>query len=161
MELKEKLRAYSKVSPSGCWEWQRSKDSRGYGKCNVGGGKWERAHRVSYTVFKGVIPNGYVVRHTCDNTSCCNPEHLITGTMADNMRDCVERGRRPRGANHHAAKLTNSDVLYIITSNATAKELSERFSVVTQTIYRIRKDGEKWLDMQEKESERSEHTAQA
>lgn len=143
MNLKEKLKAYSKVSPSGCWEWQRSKDARGYGKCNVGGGKWERAHRVSYKVFNGNIPDGMIVRHTCDNTSCCNPEHLIIGTMADNMRDCVERGRRPRGSNHHMTKLTEEQVDVIRNSTEKAKVLAETYGVHVNHIYAIR-GGKVW-----------------
>lgn len=143
MALKEKLEAYSKVSPSGCWEWQRAKDSRGYGKCNIGGGKWDRAHRVSYREFNGQIPDGLVVRHTCDNTSCCNPEHLIVGTMSDNMNDCKVRGRRPNGEAHHMAKLTASEVEHIRTSKDTAKVLAAKLNVSTQRIYAIR-GGKSW-----------------
>lgn len=151
MELKEKLMAYSKVSPSGCWEWLRAKDARGYGKCNIGGGKWDRAHRVSYKVFIGEIPDGLVVRHICDNTSCCNPEHLLVGTMADNMRDCVERGRRPSGGEHHMSKLTEEDVKFIRECSLTAKELSATLGIHRSTVYAIR-GGKTWRGMEPRES---------
>jgi hypothetical protein len=52
-----------------------------------------RAHKLSYIWAKGPIPEGQVVRHTCDNTLCVRPSHLILGTQADNVRDMAERGR--------------------------------------------------------------------
>lgn len=143
MTLKEKLEAYSTVSPSGCWEWHRARDSRGYGKCNIGGGKWDRAHRVSYREFKGDIPEGLCVRHSCDNPSCRNPEHLSLGAMADNMLDCVVRGRRPSGSSHHMSKLTDADVKLIRESTLTAKELSVTLGIHTNIIYAIR-GGKSW-----------------
>jgi hypothetical protein len=62
---------------------------------------------------------GKVVRHTCDNPICVNPEHLLLGTQAENMQDCVDRGRHipgragRKGEAHHSAKLTESMVISI------------------------------------------------
>lgn len=67
---------------NGCWIWQGSLMGKGYGP-----------HRKSYEAFKGPIPEGLIVRHTCDIMPCINPKHLIVGTHADNMQDCIERGR--------------------------------------------------------------------
>lgn len=55
----------------------------------------ERVHIISYKYFKGKIPEGLLVRHTCDNPRCCNPKHLILGTAQDNVNDMFERNRRP------------------------------------------------------------------
>lgn len=59
-----------------------------------------RLHRLSYEVYNGIIPEGMVVRHTCDNPPCINPKHLLVGTNADNVRDRVSRGRSAVGKNH-------------------------------------------------------------
>lgn len=56
------------------------------------------AHRVSWIIHKGAIPEGLVVRHSCDNRSCVNPNHLLLGTYADNARDAMCRGRTGGGA---------------------------------------------------------------
>jgi hypothetical protein len=57
-------------------------------------GRRERAHRASYSLFVGAIPEGMVVRHKCDNPPCVNPRHLQVGTLGDNNQDTWDRGRR-------------------------------------------------------------------
>lgn len=74
------------VDPStGCWNWQRS-TREGYGQLTIDGYPWT-AHRYAYTVAKGSIPKGSLVRHTCNNRLCCNPDHLTIGTHLDNWHD--------------------------------------------------------------------------
>lgn len=86
-------RFWSKVDKSGsCWCWTAYRKPTGYGVFKYNG-KLHRAHRFALEVTHGEIPEGLVVRHKCDNPSCCNPEHLEIGTQADNMRDRTERGR--------------------------------------------------------------------
>lgn len=89
-------RFWSKVvtNPGECWEWAGSKHRHGHGQIYIGAGTpAQYAHRVSWEIHKGPIPKGVVVRHSCDNPGCVNPDHLELGTQADNVRDMVERGR--------------------------------------------------------------------
>ena len=97
-----------------CWEWEASKDRYGYGQIR-NGCRLLRAHRVSYELFVGPIPDGLHVRHKCDNPCCVNPNHLEVGTNADNVRDKMERGRHrgPRGSKSGSAKLCEPEVVLI------------------------------------------------
>lgn len=91
------------------------------------------AHQAAFRLFKGE-PLG-VVRHTCDNPWCVNPEHLVDGTQADNVQDMHERGR----ANHKAnRKLTMEEAQYIRESSELGKDLAKRFGVGVATISRIK-----------------------
>ena len=94
----ERLRAkwpewYDEVD--GCHEWSGARVGKGYGKTRMHGRTY-RAHRAAYELFVGPIPEGQVVRHTCDNPGCVNPDHLELGTHADNMKDKRVRSR-PNG----------------------------------------------------------------
>lgn len=80
----------------GCWEWTAATYRGGYGHFRAfTDGKWKmiKAHRYSYSHFKGEIPKGMLVCHTCDNPKCVNPEHLFIGTHSDNMVDKINKGR--------------------------------------------------------------------
>jgi hypothetical protein len=70
------------------------------------------AHHLAWETFVGPIPEGHAVLHKCDTSSCCNPEHLFTGTQKDNMRDMIEKGRRAnfQGSRHGMAKLDEKAV---------------------------------------------------
>lgn len=86
-----------------CWEWQNATNNIGYGMFRWSSGKMRTAHRASYELHIGPIPEGLVVCHTCDNPKCVNPEHLWTGTMKDNAQDMIAKGRHythPKGFKH-------------------------------------------------------------
>lgn len=104
-------RFWSKVQcldPDECWPWCGS-FARAYGAFWLDG-KTQQAHRVAYVLSKGEIPEGMMVRHTCDNPPCVNPNHLVLGTNDQNREDMVSRGRSAYGENSGNAKLTDQSV---------------------------------------------------
>ena len=65
------------VPIAGCWLWQRSSTSDGYGKVQFNGRMW-RVHRVVWMLANGPIPEGLCVLHHCDTPGCCNGVARIT-----------------------------------------------------------------------------------
>ena|SRR5262245_40534915 len=95
---------YSQPEPnSGCWLWLGTLSGDGYGLGRDRDGT-RVASRLSYIAFKGLIPDGMIVRHTCDLPLCVNPDHLLLGWQRDNVKDAVSRGRHYRGGRHHWSK---------------------------------------------------------
>ena len=77
-----------------CWLWTGVKDGNGYGMIqDTSAGRALRAHRVSFEMAYGPIPEGKIILHECDNPPCVNPKHLRCGTKRDNALDAVAKGR--------------------------------------------------------------------
>lgn len=136
---------------SGCWLWEAS-TARGYGKFRMSTDpkvSLDLAHRVSWQLYRGEIPNGLYVCHKCDVRCCVNPNHLFLGTAADNMQDAVSKGRMKwktpvrenllRGEAHPKTTITSSDVVTIRSSDESGPVLARRFGVCVKTISRIRR----------------------
>jgi hypothetical protein len=96
-------------------------------------------HRDAYRKAKGCIPDGMHVRHTCDNTRCVNPDHLILGTHQDNMNDGKERNRFPRGEAVKHSKLTWHDVrmIRLLLEDFSQEQVASVFGVSQVAISKI------------------------
>lgn len=129
------------------------RDEYGYTKI-LYKGRQERLHRVIYEMKYGEIPKGMVIRHKCDNPSCCNVEHLEIGTHQDNSNDMVKRGRSVKGREYPMTrgvlnvrnKLTEEQVKEIYLSSYGYKKLAKKYSVCPANIRGIKKKRQwKWL----------------
>lgn len=130
---------------AGCWWWTAGKDHKGYGRFGIDG-KTQLAHRVSYRLYVGEIPDGLYVCHHCDNPSCVRPDHLFLGTATDNMQDCKSKGRHRyiqpdnSGEKNYHTKLTEEDVRTIRKMRADGArqiDLAKEFGVAPNTISAI------------------------
>jgi hypothetical protein len=125
-----------------CWEVENQKgiswDKWGYPKISFAG-QARLLHRIIFSLYEdNNINSSIIIRHTCDNTQCINPEHLIKGTHQDNVDDRVLRGRSAIGINNGRSKLNEKQVKEIRNSNDKTKFLANKYKVDTRAIYAIR-----------------------
>jgi len=82
------------VKDNDCWGWTAKLDKDGYGRFSPNGGNSQMpAHRFSWEIHFGPIPDNLFVCHHCDTPACTNPDHLFLGTAQENMEDKVRKGR--------------------------------------------------------------------
>jgi hypothetical protein len=145
--IKDRFLSYVSQGPSSvCWDWLGAKHPAGYGHFAVTKGDIQIAHRVSYVLFKGPIPDEVLVLHSCNRPSCVNFNHLKLGTHQDNVNDSIEAGTFSRGAKHTGAKLSEAQVIGIkqrLRDGDAGKDIAECFNVVPSTIAEI-KAGRNW-----------------
>ena len=136
-----------------CWEWNACRSRFGHGFVGIPGKKTNGlAHRLSWELSVGPIPEGLCVLHRCDNPGCVRPDHLFLGTQADNMKDKAAKGRCgdnsrhhvPRGAGHCRSKVSEAQVSKMRearSGGAKLSELSARYSLSEATVSRICRRG--------------------
>jgi len=145
---KKRFYANADTSVDGCWIWKGQINDRGYG-IFFANGKDKKAHRVSYEMHVGPIPEGLMVCHSCDNRPCVRPSHLFAGTAKDNSQDMARKGRSAKGGycrmpgnKNPASKINYDDVqeirrLYESAYEPTQKDLADQFGISQSQINRI------------------------
>lgn len=134
---KQKLRFSSRVKivPSGCHEWTGASIWGGYGRVTLNYRQY-LAHRVSFSIEHGEIPDRMVVCHSCDNRKCVNPKHLFLGTQKENMADAQSKGRtkvdRRQKITRRQAETIRKDKL-----STSIFELARQYSVTPASISHI------------------------
>ena len=124
-----------------CWLWMNQTNNQGYGKFRSGK-RMVSAHRFSFELNFGEIPEGLMVCHSCDNRRCVNPNHLFLGSHAENMadRDTKQRNKPSFGLKNGKAKLTDEDVAEIrklYAAGITPTILAKRFGIHRVYIHRL------------------------
>lgn len=124
--------------PQSCWAWKggwggRATDRRPYFMAN---GRRTMAYRWVWELVNGVpVPDGQVLRHTCDRgawpTGCCNPYHVIPGSVQDNSNDMMERER------HGLPKTVRNAIRTLLDQGKTQQEVADQWGVSRETISAI------------------------
>lgn len=122
-----------------CWIWKGNKFHFGHGQFSIGS-RWDNsnksipAHRFSWEIHNGKIPDKFCVLHKCDNPPCVNPDHLFLGTRFDNNKDMVKKGRafHTNGTINGMHKLSDSNVINIrnlFKNGLNQREISRKFNI--------------------------------
>lgn len=120
----------------GCWRWTGNVNNMGYGMIYDAARRRKiLAHRVSWEIHYGEIPERRVLLHQCDHPWCVNPAHLALGTQADNMQDMAKKFRGNRSVFVDAKSILN--VIELAKDGCGVDSLAERFGVSVSTIYNI------------------------
>jgi hypothetical protein len=123
-----------KVNDDGCHICiSHSKNKQGYPQI-MRDGKHQRMNRYVYEQNFGKIPQGMVIRHSCDNRACINPKHLLLGTQKDNIQDAIRRDRNAKGEMIGSAKLSREEVLEIFNSKKKNVDLAKKYGVSAMAI---------------------------
>ena len=136
-------RFWQKVHKSrrGCWEWGASTQTNGYGRVSVQG-KPVAAHRVSWEMEHGLIPDRLFVLHRCDNKICVRPSHFFLGDHRANSDDKLMKGREAHvnGERNGHAKLTEwqvREMRRLHGEGLTCTALSQKYAISRVTAWQI------------------------
>lgn len=131
---------YKKVDKTTtCWLWTGSRNHNGYGTFKVGD-RTMLAHRYSFLLHNGHLPDNLCVCHRCDTPRCVNPEHLFLGTNKDNSLDCVRKQRTSRGEDRPDALLTYEqadEIRALFEAGMWQKDIAELYGVANAVVSKI------------------------
>ncbi len=135
-----------------CWLWTGAQSTTGYGQIRIKGALMF-AHRLTFMMENGFIPESTCVLHRCDTPLCVRPSHLFAGTKADNTADMIAKGRVARGEALPQAKLTKervSEVKRMLAAGSRPFQIAKMFGLTQQAVCNIRRGRIwAWVDAQE------------
>lgn len=128
--LEERFWRYVEKQPGGCWIWTARINEKGYGHFMINSTSPAKAHRISYQIHFGPIPDGMLVLHKCDNKACVNPSHLYLGTHHDNMNDiaCGNKRRSLHGKPISEQKIAEMRLMHLL-AGAQPEEIAKVYCV--------------------------------
>lgn len=131
---------FEKIDGNTCWEWKAHRTPKGYGSIKINR-RMRSAHRVSWELYEGPIPEGLCILHRCDNPPCVRPSHLFLGTQAENVADMISKNRKAIGVNSGSNKLNESQVHEIRRifqeGGISKRKLGRQFGVSDMTVFFI------------------------
>jgi hypothetical protein len=131
-----------------CWPWTAATNEHGYGKFSfrIRRMKYDlKAHRLAWAIANlSEISEFECIRHACDNPACCNPMHLIAGTMQQNTNDMISRGRfKPPpvlfGQENYNVKISYDEVLAMRSMEGTHAHVARVFNMNPAAVSAIRR----------------------
>jgi hypothetical protein len=139
---------------TGCHNWKGSCSPKGYAQLvlyvrntKIGHNSYRsinelyRVNRIAYAIaHPSENIDHRVIRHTCDNPKCCNPDHLLSGTQSENILDKIKRGRQASGSNIASSKLTEDKVKELRkdrVAGMTYKKLAIKYGVTYNAVYSV------------------------
>ena len=125
MKTLEKLLSFTETDENGCMIWTRGFTTCGYPRIYHNGNGNVRVNRLVCELHTGEDLTNKVVRHTCDNPKCINPDHLISGSCRDNVEDRVLRGR----SHNHVSQLEIESVKALRDQGFTYKRISAALGI--------------------------------
>lgn len=140
----ERMMRRVSAGEGGCLLWTGAHVPKGYGithKYDEGNNVVSvYVHRVSWEHHFGPIPDGMFVCHACDTPRCVNPDHLFLGTQAENMQDCIAKGRRPRSGNMKVADADIPRIKEMRACGVKCREIANEFGVSVSLISLLARD---------------------
>lgn len=126
------------ASDESCWIWRGAAKGNGYGNVNFQG-KTMGAHRKAFLLFKGEVPDGFDVCHSCDNRWCVNPSHLFLGSRLENMADAMRKGRTSGGPKKAITEAMIQEARRRLLVGQTGAEIGAALGISASTINSIKR----------------------